>query len=122
MIILTFRPLHGDSPVLVRGEYFRICEDGTLRGPHNDVVAAYADGIWRLRHREQRAFECSRPVYLRVTDAEDRREYIGPYEFVRVEDGALFTLDNCLGDYSRDRKSGCSPQLWREVAILSAAT
>lgn len=48
MIILTFRPVHGESPVSVRGAYFRICADCTLRGPDNAIAASYDKGLWQL--------------------------------------------------------------------------
>jgi hypothetical protein len=65
LITLTFRPLHGESPTLVRGLYFRICADGTLRGPDNAIAASYAGNRWRLGLRAFRSFECATPLYLR---------------------------------------------------------
>lgn len=46
--MLTFRALSNDSVIFVRGTYFRIFADGTLRGPDNAVAARYADGLWHV--------------------------------------------------------------------------
>ena len=43
MIRLSFRALNGEAAILVRGAYFRICADGTLRGPANEVAGSYTD-------------------------------------------------------------------------------
>src|ERR1700749_1108461 len=83
LITLMFVPKRADATVLVRGAYFRICADGTLRGPDNAISATYADGLWELGHRRYTAFECKGPVHLRVTDANTRRENLGPYDFVK---------------------------------------
>lgn len=119
MITLTFRPLHGDTSTLARGAYFRICADGTLRGPDNAVTARYADRRWQLGQRHYREFECSGPIYLRVTDREDNRECLGPYDFVRAAEGALFTHQACLGMHSPGGNLESATYRWREVALLS---
>ena len=119
MITLTFRPLHGEASTLARGVYFRICEDGTLRGPDNAVTARYADRRWSLGQRHYREFECSGPIYLRVTDREDNRERLGPFDFVRASEGALFTHQSCLGMHAPGGALDASTYLWREVALLS---
>ena len=78
MITLTFRALNGESVMLVRGAYFRICADGTLRGPDNAVAASYTNGLWQLGKRRHRTLECREAVYLRVTTSDGQRECIGP--------------------------------------------
>jgi hypothetical protein len=112
--------VRSESPVLVRGAYFRICADGTLRGPDNGVVASSADGLWELAHRLHRAFECDAPVYLRVTNSDGRRERIGPYEFIKAAQGAIFTHDSCLGVYATGGRPGGSLGIWQEIVFLNA--
>ena len=120
MITLTFRPVEGESTVVVRGRYFRICSDGTLRGPDNAVAARYTDGLWHLAHRRHRSFECGRPVYLRVTDSVGERTQIGPYDFLKATNGAIFTRDSCLGVHTYGVEPGIPGGLWREIAFLPA--
>lgn len=120
MIKLTFRPLDSESTVLVRALYFRICPDETLRGSDNAIAARYVNGMWQLAHRRHRAFECMGPVYLRVTDIAGRREYMGPYDFLKASDGAIFTRDACLGYYSLRRDGGVPASVWTEIAFLTA--
>jgi hypothetical protein len=119
LITLTFRPIDSQPPVLVRGRFFRICADGTLRGPDNDVTAMYADGVWALAHRQHRAIECGGSVYLRVTHSNGRREQGGPYESVRAADGAIYTHDHCMGIHASGRVPSGPLELWREVVLLS---
>ena len=45
VIALGFRALNGESVMLIRGAYFRIFADGTLRGPDNAVAASYTNGL-----------------------------------------------------------------------------
>jgi hypothetical protein len=120
LIKLTFCPLDSNSAVLIRAMYFRICVDETLRGPDNSIAARYVDGLWQLAHRRHRAFECEGPVYLRVTDTDGRREHIGPYDFLKASDGAIFTRDNCLGAFSLRRNAAVPSGLWTEIAFLTA--
>jgi hypothetical protein len=117
LITLTFRPVHGESQVLVRGAYFRICADGTLRGPDNAVAASYTNGFWQLAQRQHRSFECDQPVCLRVR-ADGRHERIGPYECVKASGGAIFTRDTCIGVYSTGWEASAWTSLWDEVAFL----
>jgi hypothetical protein len=117
LITLTFRPAHGESSVLVRGMHFRICADATLRGPDNAVAARYSEHVWQLGPRQYRSFECGGPVYLRVTDGEGNRERMGPYDFLKAVDGALFTHDSCLGLHAV--QAGVLATVWQEIALLS---
>ncbi len=119
MITLSFRPLNGESAILVRGIYFRICADGTLRGPDNAVTASYSDGLWQLGRRQHRMLECREPVYLRVTTSRGRRETVGPYECLKVAGGAIFSNDTYLGAHTR--ADSCLPgtDIWKEIALLS---
>jgi hypothetical protein len=119
LITLTFRPVHGESPVLVRGMHFRICADATLRGPDNVIAASYSDGLWRLGRRQHRAFDCAGPVYLRVTNSDGSHERLGPYDFIKAAEGAIFTQDSCLGIYASRVEGGASIGLWREITFLS---
>jgi hypothetical protein len=121
LIRLTFRPLRGESSVLARAAYFRICADGTLRGSDNAVAAIYMPHFWQLGQRQFREFECSAPVYLRVTNCAGQRERIGPYDFVRAAEGALFTRECCLGTHSPDWKPDGLEVRWREIALLPAS-
>ncbi len=118
MITLTFRPTCGDAAVLVRGTYFRICADQTLRGPYNDVAASYSDRIWRLALREHRAFECDGPVYLRVRGRDRQCRNIGPYEFLRATEGAIFTHDIRLGVHAPSAEFGPLLDVWEEIVLL----
>ena len=118
MITLTFVPKRSDATVLVRGAYVRICADGTLRGPDNAVSATYADGLWDLGHRQYMSFECKGPVHLRVTDANTRRECLGPYDLVKVVRGAIFTQDTWLGAHAAHGALDSPTDLWREVVFL----
>lgn len=119
MITLTFRPLSDDSVILVRGAYFRICADGTLRGPDNAVTASYTDGIWQLGRRQHRTLECREAIYLRVTTSGGQRECIGPYEGLKVIGGAIFSNDTFLGAHARGESHLPGASIWREIALLS---
>lgn len=121
VITLTFHPERSESAVLVRGTYFRIHGDGTLRGPDNAVAATYADGLWQLGPRRYHAFECAGPVYLRVTSKDGRREYIGPYDFVKVVEGAVLTHDSWLGAHAARGGVSLPAELWQEIAFLTSA-
>jgi hypothetical protein len=119
LITLTFRPVHGELPVLVRGMHFRICADATLRGPDNAVAASYSKGLWRLGSRPHRAFESSGPIYLRITNSDGSRSHLGPYNFIKAAEGAIFTQDRCLGIHASRPDTEVTPDVWREIALLS---
>ena len=119
MIVLAFRPVRGESPVIVRGAYFRITADGTLRGPDNVVVARYLNGLWQLTHGRHRVFDCSGPVFLRVINSDGRRERAGPYEFVKAAGGAIFTHERCLAVHDFRAQVGSALTLYQEIAFLS---
>ena len=121
MIVLAFRPMRDESRVIVRGAYFRICADETLRGPDNAIVARYLNGLWQLTHARHRAFDCTGPVFLRLTNSDGTREHAGPYEFVRAAGGAIFTQDSCLAVHDSRAEVGSSVALCQEIAFLSAA-
>jgi hypothetical protein len=120
LITLTFRPLHGESAVLVRGMHFRICADATLRGADNAVAARFSDQLWQLGPRQYRSFECSGPVYLRVTHSDGTRERVGPYDFIKAAEGAIFTQDSCLGRHSSPGDVTLLTSIWREIALLTS--
>jgi hypothetical protein len=122
LIILTFRPVHGESPVSVRGAYFRICADATLRGPDNAIAASYCKGLWQLGRRQHRSFECSGPFSLRVINRDGSHQRTGPYEFVKAIEGALFTHTDYLGSFASPPSELSSLELWREVAFLPQAS
>lgn len=119
MITLTFRAVSGDAVSLVRGAYFRICADGTLRGPDNAITASYTNGIWKFGHRRHRMLECREALYLRVTSSDGRRECIGPYESLKVTGGAIFSNDTYLGAHAQDEPQFREAAIWREIALLS---
>jgi hypothetical protein len=119
VITLTFRPLSGDSVILIRGVYFRICSDGTLRGPDNAVTASYTEGLWQLGRKQHRMLECREAIYLRVTAADGQRECIGPYPGVKVTGGAIFSNDTYLGAHTRGDSYLPEAALWREITLLS---
>jgi hypothetical protein len=121
LITLTFRPLHGESAVLVRGMHFRICADSTLRGADNAIAARYSQQLWHLGPRQYRSFECSGPVYLRVTNSNGSREQVGPYAFIKATEGAIFTQESCLGRHiSPGDDAGILAGTWQEIALLSS--
>jgi hypothetical protein len=119
VITLTFRALNGESVMLVRGAYFRICADGTLRGPDNAVAASYADGLWQLGRKRHRTLECREAVYLRVTTPDGQRECIGPYEYLKVAGGEIFSNNTYLGAHSGGDSYLPEAGIWREIALLS---
>jgi len=124
VITLTFRALSGESVILVRGAYFRICADGTLRGPDNAVTASYTDGLWQLPRkqlasRQHRMLECREPIYLRVTTSDGQRDCIGPYEGLRVTGGAIFSNDTYLGAHTSGEQYVPRTDVWKEIALLS---
>jgi hypothetical protein len=120
VITLAFRPLRSELLVLIRGAYFRICADGTLRAPDNSVTAHYADGVWLLGQRQHRTLECREAVYLRVTHRNGDRESIGPYESLTVAGGAIFSDHTYLGAHApHPEPASAASEIWREIAILS---
>lgn len=119
MITLTFRALSGEWVIPVRGAYFRICADGTLRGPDNAIAANYTQGHWQLGRRRNRTLECREALYLRVTTSDGQREYIGPYECLKVTGGAVFSNDTYLGAHTRGESYLPQAAVWREIALLS---
>ena len=119
MITLAFRPLSGESVILVRGAFFRICADRTLRGPDNAVTARYTEGLWQLGRTQHRVLECRKTLYLRVTTSEGQRECIGPYEDLRVTGGAIYSNDTFLGAHTRGESYLPDAALWREITLLS---
>jgi hypothetical protein len=120
LIILSFRPLQDGSAIVVRGAHFRICADGTLRGPDNTIAARYLDGLWYLGHKRHTSFECTGPIHLRVTNKYGRRERIGPYDSVRTANGAIFSGTNLLGVHAvRDEPGSELIDVWQEVSFLT---
>ena len=121
MIFLNFRPLQNGSMVLIRGAYFRICSDGTLRGPDNTISARYSDGLWHLGQTRHVSFECAGPVYLRVTNSDGRRDCTGPYAALRAADGAIYTQDSLLGVHAAHAQFAAeSGDVWHEVSFVSS--
>lgn len=107
--------------MLVRGAHFRICSDGTLRGPDNTTAARYFGGLWYLGERRHTWFECAGPIYLRVTDSYRRREYIGPYASIRAADGAVFAQSSCLGAHViRAQPGGDAGEIWQEISFVTS--
>jgi hypothetical protein len=100
--------------------YFRICADATLRGPDNAVAARYSERIWRLGPRQYRSFECGGPVYLRVTNSNGSRENVGPYDFIKATEGAIFSHDSCLGLHACPAEDGALGAVWQEIALISS--
>jgi hypothetical protein len=119
VITLSFRALSGEAVMLIRGVYFRICADGTLRGPENAVTASYTAGLWQLGRRQYRTLECREAVYLRVTTSDGQRECIGPYECLRVSGGAIFSNETYLGAHARREPQLPEADIWTEIALLS---
>jgi hypothetical protein len=119
VITLSFRPLSGESVTLIRGAYFRICGDGTLRGPDNAVTASYTDGLWQLGRRQHRTLECRGVTYLRVTTSEGQRVCIGPYECLKVTGGTIFSNDAYLGAHASRESHLPAAGIWREIVLLS---
>ena len=120
MITLTFRPLQTESAILVRAAYFRICADGTLRGPDNCVSARYLNSFWHLGQRRHGSFDCAGPILLRVTNQRGQHECIGPYDSVRAANGAILVQDGCLGIHAvRNQHDSAMLEFWQEVSFLT---
>jgi hypothetical protein len=120
LIILSFRPLQNGSTILVRGAHFRICADGTLRGPDNTISARYLDGLWYLGHTRHTSFDCTGPILLRVTHRHGQRERIGPYDSIRTAYGTIFSGESCLGIHAvRDEPGSAMLDVWQEVSFLT---
>lgn len=106
------------AAVFARGAFFRICADGTLRGPEGSLVATYGSGGWRLGGRSYREFEAAGPVFLRVRRIDGLAGIMGPYEFVRAGDGALFGHGRCLGSFCANRALSPGIPQWSEITLL----
>jgi hypothetical protein len=119
MITLAFQAVSAGPDAQVRAAFFRICADATLRGPDNDIAATFIDHRWLLGNRRYTAFQCRGPVSLRVTHQSGDREQLGPYEFVRAAQGALYTSERCLGMHVASWASEMSTHYWREIALLT---
>lgn len=109
------------APMFVRGKFFRICSDGTLRGPESNVIARYSALGWLLAGRNCREFEATGPLFLRAYFADGRRVQLGPYPAVRAADGALFDRARCLGTFCINRAASPGIPEWKEVTILGDA-
>jgi hypothetical protein len=120
MIILTFRPVRSESRTILRGAFFRICADRTLRGPDNTVAAVYANGLWTVANRSHRSFECEGEVYLRVTGSDGRHVSAGPYQAVRFSQGIVFSGEVRLGAHASHDESDSAPGLLYNVTLLAA--
>jgi hypothetical protein len=116
MIQIAF--VFGGVPAFVRGAFFRICSDRTLRGPEGSIVARYNAQGWHLGTRHCREFEAMGPVLLRAHFADGRREHLGPYGAIRAADGALFEHGRCLGMFCANRAAPASLPEWQEIALL----
>jgi hypothetical protein len=101
--------------------YFRICADGTLRGPDNGIISRYLDGQWQLARGRHRAFDCSGPLFVRMTNSDGRRERIGPYPFVKVAGGAVFAADSCVAVHDSRQALESWAAACEEIAFLSSA-
>lgn len=121
MIILAFRAVRSESRTIVRGAYFRVCADRTLRGPDNSVAAVYATGLWQVRGRPHRSFECEGEVYLRATDSDGRYVSAGPYQSVRFSQGVIFSGEVRLGAHASANESGSTPGLLQNVTLLAGS-
>ena len=106
--------------IFVRGTYFRICADVTLRGPDNAVTANYSDGLWQVARMQHRILECRETVYLRVTSSDGRRKSIGPYECVRVAGGEIFRMTSILAHILE--KAHVFPEWTSGARLLSCLT
>lgn len=115
--------MRDESRVMIRAAYFRICADSTLRGPDNAVVSRYLNGLWQLSSGRHRAFDCSGPVFLRVTGSDGRIQRVGPLQLVKVTGGAIFADNNCLAVHESRQEPGPGSAVahCREVTLLSSA-
>lgn len=120
MLILTFRPVRSESRTIVRGAFFRICADRTLRGPDNTVTATYTNGLWQLRQRPHRSFECEGEVFLRVTDSDGRQVSAGPYQSVRFSQGIIFSGEVRLGMHAPADDSASTADVLQNITLLAA--
>jgi hypothetical protein len=116
LISLSFA--HSREPVFARAAFFRICADGSLRGPEGSVIATYSPLGWRLRGRDYRDVEALGPVFLRASRTDGRAEVLGPYELVRAGDGAVFGQGRCLGTFCTNRALSPGIPEWSEITLL----
>jgi hypothetical protein len=116
LIKLSFT--HSGVPVFVRGAFFRISSNGTLRGPEGSLVATYTDLGWRLGARHYREFEAVGPLFLRANHLGGRCERLGPYELVRAADGAVFGEGRCLGVFCLNRAMSPGIPEWSDITLL----
>jgi hypothetical protein len=56
-----------------------------------------------------------------VTSSGGAQERVGPYQFVRAAEGALFVNGKCLGIYSPKWNEESDTHRWQEVTLLAAA-
>lgn len=119
MIRLSFT--FSGIPVFVRAAFFKICADGTLRGPDGTLVATYTSLGWWFGTRNYREFEAVGPLFLRANCPDGRTERLGPYENVRAADGSLFTRTTCLGSFCANRLSSPGTAEWNEITLLDRA-
>jgi hypothetical protein len=116
LIQITF--VFSGIPTFMRGAFFRICADRTLRGPEGSIVARYTARGWQLGVRNCREFEAIGPVTLRAHSADGRREHLGPFDVVRAAEGALFDRSRCLGTFCTNRAASPTLPDWHEIALL----
>jgi hypothetical protein len=116
-VTLTFSRRAPHNPVSVRAAFFRICADSTLRAPDSSVIATFNERRWILGNKGCSEFTCNGPVFLRITRHDGIKERLGPYEFVRAAEGALFTKGQCLGTHSIPGV-GSNDDGWEEITLL----
>jgi hypothetical protein len=76
----------------------RFCDDGTLRGPDNYIIARQLDGGWQVAGRMHRELQCEGPVRLRLMKtAREPTVMLGPFHSLHTEGGVLFGDQLSLG-------------------------
>lgn len=63
--------------------------------------------------------ECREAVYLRVTTSGGERECIGPFEYLKVTGGEIFSDQTYLGAHWRGESCLPNSDIWSEIALLS---
>jgi hypothetical protein len=90
MIKLQFEhPVSRQIQLVGPAPYFRLSGDDLRAGPTDAVVATYRNGVWTLDGDSFLTIAAEEPTALRFEEEGDGATLYGPYERLRVVDGAI---------------------------------
>lgn len=80
------------APVTRLGPYDAVCVDaGTVRaGAHNEPLARYESGRWRIGDERFHRVDCEGPVWVTLAGCPAEEALLGPFERFSVADGVAF--------------------------------